>query len=803
MVTIKPERGIKPQLKQAILHQNNRGWRWLIIFGSLLLLAMAFVQVIMILLIPIATFQEDLADHIVITAMTCILYLVGVIVFLRISTLPTASTAYGFFLCASLIFCLLNISPYRESVIAMSLLAVIAHGLAATFVCQLVFSAGWSIRRLRISPYTPLILSLVLCSTSLPALLLFQSSWIITTLLIYIFPLICIVIVTWGILSGLQRTTESNRPQNGMALLGIVLVLPFLSIIGGKSTPYQIIYLPSTVGFLIFYAFFVACSALSADTILWSWRHLTSRIQRIMALITFIGLFLLLVLGIAHFFDHPLVFLQRSLENLFLYRLLSVPSLILPLICFHTLIYRQLSRNEGLLSRHFIRGTLWFILASGFVASEITASVLAVRFADHHAEIMLVCVSWLFLSCWLFPLLWSKIRNIGDRMFYRDFYHYNRTLRDLSLALTQLHNLDQICAFLLPRLTKLLNAAGAALLVWQEVDELPQRWQCYHHGAAPGDIKAEHFKIAAQQAIAHFTGFNDMPQLINGILLLPLYDGKSLRGYLCLGEKLNCEPYSRQDKSFLETLTAQLAVLEANTRYLDQVHAHTQQVTTLNHRIIQAQEEERRRLALELHDDVLQQAMLLTRQLTDLGDDLRIAKTLPMARSITNGLRSSCLELRPPLLDELGLPEALRWLAQQTEQQSGIRVIYQFLPTSDAAFPRPPQAVELALYRVAQEALTNALKHAEANLIRVRLRFNREGIITLLIMDNGRGLQRSHPSTGSLGLAGMTERMQAISGKLYLRSSHGHGVALRALYHPPSAQSSEARTENEVYEHHL
>ncbi|HZR40431.1 MAG TPA: ATP-binding protein [Ktedonobacteraceae bacterium] len=776
-------------MKQAIQHQNNRGWRWLIIFGSLLLLAMAFAQVIMTLPVPGATFQEDLADHIILTTMSCIFYLVGIIIFLRISTLSTASVAYGVFLCSSLIFCLFNISSYRESVIAMSLLAVIAHGLAATFTCQLVFPTGWSIGRLRISPYIPLMLSLSLCSISLPILLLFSSQWIVATSLVYVFPLICMVIVTWGILSGLQQTTESNRPPNGMALLGIVLVLPSLSIIDAKSTPYQIIYLPSTGGFLVFYAFFVACTALSAGMILWSWRHLASRIQRITALIIFIGIFLLLVLGIARFFDQALVFLQSSLENLFLYHLLSVPLLILPLICFYALIYRQLSSNEGLLSRHFIRGALWFILASCFVMSEISASLLAERFwNDHagigndHAEITLICVIWLFLSCWLFPLLWGKIRDIGDRMFYRDFYHYNRTLRDLSLALTRLRDLHQICAFILPRLTTLLNTAGAALLVWKDTEEPSQHWQSYQYEAVPHSMQIERFKEVAQHAAA----LNHEPQMINGILVLPLYDGNSLRGCLCLGEKLNHEPYSRQDKSFLETLAAQLAVLEASTRYLDQVHVHAQQVTALNHRILRAQEDERRRLALELHDDVLQRAMLLTRQLTDLADSPSVAQTLSLARSITSSLRSTCLELRPPLLDELGLPEALRWLAQQTEQQSGIRVTFQNRTMIDKPFQRPPGDVELTLYRIGQEALTNVVKHAEASLVQVRLRSNAQGAIALLIVDNGHGLHRSRPLTGSLGLTGMAERMQAIRGKWSLRSSQNRGVAVRALYHPPS-----------------
>lgn len=783
---------MKQIIKDDRSHHPN--WRWLILTGGLLLQTMIIVLVNTVQPVPTAMLQEILVDRIMAIIISCAFCLIGIVIFLRIKELLTACMAYGVFVCGSLVFGLLNISSYRESGIAMSMLSVIAYGLAATFVCQFAFPVGWSARKWRISLYVPLVLSIVLCIIELLESLLFPSQWPAIALLIYVFPFACMGIITWGIFSGLHQAAENNRPLDGMASIGMVFVLLSLSIIDAKSTPYHITYLPTTVNFIVFYAFFVDFIAICASIIFWAWNNTMMHLWRIILPLVGIGVLLWLAQEILQFPTSNLTFWLSALRNLFVYHLPLVPMMVLPVIVCYALIYHQLASQVGLLSRHFIRGTLWFILASCFVISEIIGSVQAVQSWNDHSEITLVCVCWLFLSCWLFPLLWSKIRDVGDRMFYRDFYSYNRTLRDLSLALTRLRDLNQICAFLLPRLTKLLNAQGATLLIWKEASEPAQHWQCYYYQAISGDTEAEQCKIAAQQAISHFVMYNDTPQLIDDILLLPLHDDRSLRGCLCLGKKFNREPYSRQDKSFLETLVAQLAVLEASTRYLDQVHAHTLQVTALNHRIIQAQEEERHRLALELHDDVLQQAMLLTRQLTDLDDDPRIAKALPLARSITNGLRTSCLQLRPPLLDELGLPEALRWLAQQTEQQSGIRILYQFLSVSDTLFSRPLPAVELALYRMAQEALTNAIKHAEASLIRMRLRTNREGAVTLLIADNGRGLQRSRPLTGSLGLAGIAERLQSIGSKLYLRSSHGHGVVIGALYHPPIY--SEHRSEN-------
>ncbi len=172
--------------------------------------------------------------------------------------------------------------------------------------------------------------------------------------------------------------------------------------------------------------------------------------------------------------------------------------------------------------------------------------------------------------------------------------------------------------------------------------------------------------------------------------------------------------------------------------------------------------------------------MLLVRQLADAGTMSEIADAMPLARSVVKSLRSTCLELRPPLLDELGLPASLHWLTQQTAQQSHIQIDLQCINSSGK---RLAGEVELALYRVAQEALSNVLKHAEASRVHLRLRYGCQGAVTLVVADNGRGLQRGQQAE-SLGLAGMKERMQAIAGTIRLRTTYGRGVVLRARYQP-------------------
>jgi signal transduction histidine kinase len=292
----------------------------------------------------------------------------------------------------------------------------------------------------------------------------------------------------------------------------------------------------------------------------------------------------------------------------------------------------------------------------------------------------------------------------------------------------------------------------------------------------------------ANLALIHLARPSHDALLLDDVLLLALYDGDRLSGFLCLGPKSNREPYSRQDKSFLATLAAQLAVLEVNSRYLEQAQADAQKLAALNHRVVSAQENERRRLALELHDEALQEAMLVVRQLSDASTMTEVAEVMPRARSVVTSLRHTCLELRPPLLDELGLEEALYWLARQNEQLSGGEI--QIKVTCTETWQKRPAAdVELALYRIGQEALSNVIKYAGASRVIMRLRRTPCGEISLLISDNGRGFKQGQPMAESLGLVGMHERMVAIGGQLQIRTGRGRGVTIRAIYRPTAVTS--------------
>ncbi|HEX6482129.1 MAG TPA: sensor histidine kinase [Ktedonobacteraceae bacterium] len=474
--------------------------------------------------------------------------------------------------------------------------------------------------------------------------------------------------------------------------------------------------------------------------------------------------------------------------------------------CNYALFRTQLLGTTSLLSRQTMRVLLWILLASVFVFTAIMGLRFISSLGVSPDTLDYIYAGLLVVSLALFPLVWSKVRDVGDQVFYGDFYRYNHSLSDLSASLTRLQGIEQISAFMLPRLAALLNATETALLLRAVQPAIPsagQRkegmlsWRIYRHSETrstwvssrpKNQYSDERLVRIANLALTHQDQNASEPMVLDGILLLALYDGSRCSGFLCLGPKFNLEPYSKQDSSFLSTLASQLSVLEVNSRYLEQAQSDAQQLAALSHRVVSAQEEERRHLALELHDEALQQAMLVVRQLSDAGTMAEVAEVMPLARSVEVSLRRTCLQLRPPLLDELGLEEAFHWLAHQTEEHSEHRL--QIEVSCDGSWEtRPPANVELALYRVGQEALSNVSKYARASRVVIRLRHRSGGMISLLIADNGRGFQPKQRQAESLGLVGMHERMAAIGGTLQMRTSPGRGVIIRAV---SSQQSEEA-----------
>jgi PAS domain S-box-containing protein len=211
----------------------------------------------------------------------------------------------------------------------------------------------------------------------------------------------------------------------------------------------------------------------------------------------------------------------------------------------------------------------------------------------------------------------------------------------------------------------------------------------------------------------------------------------------------------------------------------------------ISRRLFQVQEDERRHLARELHDEIGQTLTAAKINLQIIAQDVpekmagRLNDSIQLLDRLLGQVRQLSLDLRPPLLDELGLVPALRWLLDQQAQRAGLRVT--FRTDVDGLLIDP--TVQTTCFRVAQEAVTNIIRHSGAQKVAFLLQ-RRAGRLSLKVRDDGAGFDpaafpqgNAHPS--SLGLVSMKERILLVGGGLEVRSSPGKGTEIRAWFPVP------------------
>lgn len=222
-------------------------------------------------------------------------------------------------------------------------------------------------------------------------------------------------------------------------------------------------------------------------------------------------------------------------------------------------------------------------------------------------------------------------------------------------------------------------------------------------------------------------------------------------------------------------------------------------------RLLAVQEDERRRLAQELHDDPLQNLIYLTRALDDLSDDPELPARLTqevlrdsaVAIDVATELRKVIRGLRPPILDDLGVVSALRQLTEEARQRSRLSIDLKVSGNQTRLSPE----LELTAYRIIQESLSNVIRHADAHRVGIRVRFGEQVVLT--VIDDGRGIQApangQKDTVGGMGLMGMRERVNLVGGTLDVKRRHPRGTIVRATLpsslpgqHPHASSSADA-----------
>ncbi|MBA3944022.1 MAG: sensor histidine kinase [Herpetosiphonaceae bacterium] len=235
------------------------------------------------------------------------------------------------------------------------------------------------------------------------------------------------------------------------------------------------------------------------------------------------------------------------------------------------------------------------------------------------------------------------------------------------------------------------------------------------------------------------------------------------------------------------TFNTMLDRLAEDTHAIEQSQILTERLTQ---QVISAQEDERRRIARELHDETAQSlaTLVIYADALNTGEDeqapslLRqgIERIRNIAEQTLFGVRDIIADLRPSLLDDLGLDAAIRWQVQERLEPAGIRADVQVRGAGRRLSP----AIETALYRVVQEVVSNVIKHAGASYVEIDLDLSRREVVTARLEDNGRGFDAGQlqfpPQPGmGVGLFGMQERINLFEGTLQIDSSPGEGTEIR------------------------
>ena len=222
-------------------------------------------------------------------------------------------------------------------------------------------------------------------------------------------------------------------------------------------------------------------------------------------------------------------------------------------------------------------------------------------------------------------------------------------------------------------------------------------------------------------------------------------------------------------------------------------------------RLMTEREEERKALARDLHDSVIQDLLGMNYRLEDLEhpnqehvQHSELGDIRSQIRQVVSDLRQVCRDLRPPTIDNHGLSSAIPSLVQEWEERTGISVKVDIAPK----FGRLPEWIELSIFRIIQEGLSNVAKHAEASVVKIELGQTSGGRLIIRIMDNGRGIEHTpnlaHLSANKhFGLVGISERVALLDGTMKMASSPDGGFSLEVVLPNPDPFTREYKLQYE------
>jgi PAS domain S-box-containing protein len=378
-------------------------------------------------------------------------------------------------------------------------------------------------------------------------------------------------------------------------------------------------------------------------------------------------------------------------------------------------------------------------------------------------------------------------------------------LRDTASVLNSTLNREEVLDHILGNIGRVIDFDTAEILMIEDGVARISRYRGYEKmGMAPGDAQSMCFRLGDFPSLHKMLEGNRVliipdtdrdgswvavPRLrwIKSFAGAPIRVREQVIGFLNIA---SATPgfFGEEHGPRLQSLADQAGIALGNAQLYDQMLTGRERMRQLTQQVVSAQEQERRRLSRELHDEAGQSltALKIGLQLVlaDLPQELetqrqQMQEAVALTEQTMGRMHRLAHDLRPPALDAIGLIPTLRDLCQNVGQRSGLAVSF-----TDKDVPDLPDTINVCLYRFLQEALTNALKHAKAERIWVRIWSNATEV-SLLIRDDGKGFDPTETllfsgKGGGMGLLGMHERLELVGGKLEIQTSPGHGASLTA-----------------------
>jgi signal transduction histidine kinase len=397
-----------------------------------------------------------------------------------------------------------------------------------------------------------------------------------------------------------------------------------------------------------------------------------------------------------------------------------------------------------------------------------------------------------------FQPLKRQIERGVDHLFYGGWYNYESFTLEMSRALNEAVDLETIVTLLTENVAQTMRVKEIALLLPDGEDAFCVRASRGFEPTIP-DCPAGVLVNSLQESgkpIEHellgkrLRSELDVRGEIAGYtqagvqMWVPLVQQGELEAILVLGNKVADEFYTRNDHTILFTLAQQAAIALARARLVEELKGRLGEVQALSQQLLALQERNQQRMALELHDQAVQD-LLFVRQLLDSAlREAAPAKRIEGARDellrIAGYLDTLIFELRPPELERGELGQILNKYAVNFQKRRDVPVAFQAHGSSGGA--AIPEEIKLAVYRIFQESLNNARKHAEAQQVEAILDV-RPDCVRLEVRDDGVGFEVPAHLGGwihanRLGLLGMRARAKELGGDLKVMSQPGHGTGI-------------------------